>query len=197
MSRRLGLDGSQAERRRLLAEEVGRVRARFDSALDSAELVYVHWPVPHLFGLENPASTSAGRTPNYFDNLTVVDRVLADFQDNREREGRWDGTTVIATADHSLRTWLWSGAGAWTDEEERATGGQQSPYVPFVVKFAGTHAPLVYDKPFTIALLYDVVLAIADGDVANPTELAAWLDVQRTRHPTDVTVRHATAGGGS
>lgn len=197
MSRRLGLDHSQAERRMLLAEEVSRVRARFGSAMDSADLVYVHWPMPHLFGVEDPSAPTPGRAPNYFDNLLVVDRLLADFEDKLEREGRWEQTTLVATADHSLRTWLWSGSGAWTDEEERATGGQQSPYVPFVVKFAGQHAPLVYDRPFTIALLHDVVLAIADGQVTNPAELAAWLDANRGRHPTDVKAGRPAAGGGT
>lgn len=186
MSRRLGLDRSPAERRRLLAEELSRIRTHFSSAMDSADLVYVHWPLPHLFGLEDPSAPIAGRAPNYFDNLVVVDRLLGDFEDKLRREGRWDRTALVATSDHSLRTWLWSGAGAWTDEEERATGGQQSPYVPFVVKFAGQHAPLVYDRPFTIALMYDVVLAMADGIVTNPTELAAWLDANRGRHPTEV-----------
>jgi len=197
MSRRLGLDRSQAERRLLLAEEVSRVRARFSSSMDSADLVYVHWPLPHLFGLEDPSTPIAGRTANYFDNLAVVDRLLADFEDKLEREGRWDRTALVVTSDHSLRTWLWSGSGAWTDEEERATGGRQSPYVPFVVKFAGQHDPLVYDRPFTIALLYDVVLAMADGTVTSPTELAAWLDAHRGKHPTDVKTGPPDGGGGT
>lgn len=197
MSRRLGLDNSQAERRRLLAEEFGRIRARFDSALSSADLVYVHWPVPHLFGLEDPSDTTEGPAPNYFDNLTVVDRVLADFQNKLEREGRWESTVLVVTSDHSLRTWLWQGEGAWTDEEERATGGQQSPHVPFVVKFAGRHEPLVYDRPFTIALLYDVVLAMADGEVTSPAELARWLDANRGKHPTDVKAPQTAGVGGT
>ena len=186
MSRRLGLDLSQQERRSLLAEEVARIRARFSTALDSADLLYVHWPVPHPFGLENPSSAIAARVPNYLDNLMVVDRLLAEVEDTLTRADRWDQIALIVTSDHSLRTRHWEGSGAWTDEEQQATGGRQSPYVPFVVKFAGRHAPLLYDKPFTIALLYDVVLAIADEVVTNPAELGAWLDAYRGKHPTDV-----------
>ena len=134
---------------------------------------------------------------HYFDNLAVVDRVLAEFEDRLERDGRWDDTALVVTSDHSLRTWLWQGEGAWTEEEERETGGQQSPHVPFVVKFAGRHEPLVYEKPFTIALLYDVVLAMADGEVTNPAELAAWLDANRGRHPTDVKAPQTAGVGGT
>jgi hypothetical protein len=189
MSRRLGLDPSIQERRSLLAEEVTRIRDRFGAALDSADLLYVHWPVPHPFGVEAPSSPIAGQAPNYFDNLVVADRLLADVQDSLTRAGRWDQITLVMTSDHSLRTWYWQSSGAWTDEEQRATGGQQSPYVPFVVKFAGRHAPLVYDQPFTIALLSDIVLAMADEAVTNPAELAAWLDAHRGKHPTDVNTR--------
>jgi hypothetical protein len=189
MSRRLGLNRSIQERRSLLAEEVTRIRDRFGAALDSADLLYVHWPVPHPFGVEAPSSPIAGQAPNYFDNLVVADRLLADVQDSLTRAGRWDQITLVMTSDHSLRTWYWQSSGAWTDEEQRATGGQQSPYVPFVVKFAGRHAPLVYDQPFTIALLSDIVLAMADEAVTNPAELAAWLDAHRGKHPTDVNAR--------
>lgn len=191
MSRRLGLDVSQQERRLLLAEEVARIRARVSTAVDSADLLYVHWPVPHPFGLEDRSSPIAGRAANYLDNLIIVDRLLAEIEETLTRAGRWDQITLILTSDHSLRTWYWEGSGAWSDEEQRATGGQQSPYVPFVVKFAGRRQPLAYDQPFTIALLYDVVLAVADGAVSNPAELAAWLDAHRGKHPTDVSRRSA------
>jgi Sulfatase len=197
MSRRLGLDRSPQERRLLLAEEFTRVRDRFSTAIDSAEFLYVHWPVPHPFGLEDPSSPIAGRVPNYLDNLAVVDRLLADVEDRLTRAGRWDQITLVVTSDHSLRSWYWEGSGAWTDEEQHATGGRQSPYVPFVVKFAGRHAPLLYDKPFTIALLYDVVLAIADEAVTTPAELAAWLDAHRGKHPTDVNAHRGARVAGS
>ena len=197
MSRRLGLDFSQRERRNLLAEEVTRIRARFSTALDSADLLYVHWPVPHPFGVEDPSSPIEGRAPNYLDNLMVVDRLLAEMEATLTRAGRWDQIALVVTSDHSLRSWYWEGSGAWTDEEQQATGGRQSPYVPFVVKFAGRHAPLRYDQPFTIALLYDVVLAIADEIVTNPAELAAWLDAHRGKHPTDVNAHRSARVAGS
>ena len=197
MSRRLGLDRSQQERRLLLAEEFTRVRDRFSTAIDSAEFLYVHWPVPHPFGLEDPSSADRG----------------AGTQLSRQPHGRGPAAGRCRGhahscgpmgSDHARRDLrplaahlVWEGSGAWTDEEQHATGGRQSPYVPFVVKFAGRHAPLLYDKPFTIALLYDVVLAIADGVVTNPSELAAWLDAHRGKHPTDVNAHRPARVAGS
>ena len=87
---------------------------------------------PHPFGLENPSSAIAGRAPNYLDNLMVVGRLLAEVEDTLTRAGRWDQSTLVVTSDHSLRSWYWEGSGAWTDEEQHATGGRQSPHVPFV-----------------------------------------------------------------
>ncbi len=193
LSRTLGLESSIDERRQLLREELSRIRADVAAASDSADFLYVHWPVPHPFGVDDGSAAARERRPNYLDNLVVADGLLSEFQERLTREGRWDAVTLVLTADHSLRSRYWRGLGAWTDEEQRATGGRQSPYVPFVVKFAGHHAPLAYDHPFTIALLYDVVLAIADGTVASPADLAKWLDAHRGKHPTEVGPRRGAA----
>lgn len=185
LSRRLGLDNAHEERRRLLAEEVARLKAAALAVIDTAEFVYVHWPLPHPFGMPDSKRSVRGTAANYVDNLVLADELLGDVHQHLTRAGRWDEITLIATSDHSLRTWYWEASGTWTDEERQLTEGRQWPFVPFIVKFRGTNDPLFYDQPYTVALLYDVVLAIADGAVANPAELAAWLDIHRHRHPVD------------
>src|SRR5690606_24535362 len=102
------------------------------------------------------------------------------------RAGRWDDVVVVVTSDHSLRPRLWRQYESWTEEEAQVTGGRQSPYVPFIVKFPGNHARYDYDRPFTIAMFRDVIDAIAEGEVDSPAVLAAWLDTHRHKHPTEV-----------
>ncbi len=182
----LTLDSIEDERRILLGQELERIEAEFEASFDAADVVYAHWPIPHPLGLPGAAATP-DQPANYLDNLRAVDALLARFGERLVREQRWDDVTLVLTSDHSFRPGHWDDTAAWTDEEEQATeGGRRFPHVPFIVKFAGRHAPLEFDQPFSIAMMYDVVLAIADEQVVSPAELGAWLDAHRHRHPTEL-----------
>jgi hypothetical protein len=182
----LQLDGTEDERRELLSEEFARLERQFDASVGDSEVVYVHWPIPHPLGLPN-AAPAADTPANYFDNLVAMDALLGRIEQRLRQRKEWDDVTLILTSDHSLRPGYWDDTEAWTDEEEQATaGGRRSPYVPFIVKFPGAHPPMEFDQPFSVVLTHDVVLAIAQGEVSSPAELAAWLSRHRNKHPTDI-----------
>lgn len=186
LANRLKIGRSDTVRRALALEEYTRIRAHAWSAIGSADLVYIHWPLPHPFGVQRrgPECSQGQSDPNYIDNLMLVDDLLGEVRAKLRADGTWDSTMLILSSDHSLRVREWDDFQAWTEEEERVTRGRQVPYVPLLIKFPGQHPAFTYDKPFSIVLMRDLVRALAIGDVATPEGLAAWLDEHRHRFPT-------------
>jgi hypothetical protein len=183
MAAGLGWLRPDVSRRRLESQEFERIRASATRALSAADFVYVHWPIPHPFGIydRQTGRMDVGMDATYLDNLALADRVIAEIRTGLEALGAWDDAVVLLSSDHSLRTDEWMGRPTWSTEEQRATAGRRSPHVPFMLKLGRQREALAYDEPFSILLTHDLVLALARGELRTPADVARWLDAHRSR----------------
>jgi hypothetical protein len=155
-----------------------RDRAYQDVADPRIDFVFLHLPVPHLYGIYNRerGDFTLDASRGYTDNLALMDRTWGEIRHAIEQAGLWDATSVIITSDHGLRPAVWRGHMGWTDELERLTGGRQSETVPFIVKLAGHSRGVAYDRPFSNVVCGSLGLAILRGDVRAPDDIAPWLE---------------------
>lgn len=156
----------------------------YSTAVDpKIDLLYAHFPLPHLFAIYNArrGDFTLSRSLSYADNLALVDLTVGELRRKLEQAGEWDSTTLIITSDHGLRPELWRGRMGWTAELERLTGGKQTPLVPLIVKAAGAHDAVAYDRPFSSVLESDLVLAALKGELKSAEDVAAWIDRRASR----------------
>jgi hypothetical protein len=130
-------------------------------------LALMHLPVPHAphaydarTGRLTLANSPIG---GYLDSLVLVDNTLASIRSAMERAGVWDGATILLSADHHYRA-------------STALDGKTDPRVPFLLKMAGAHEPLAFDRPFNTVLTHDLILAVLRGEISSPRQAAAWLE---------------------
>jgi hypothetical protein len=134
-------------------------------------LTLLHFPIPHSphiydrktgrFDLKN------NPIKGYIDSLALTDLVIGRLRRTMERNGSWDGTTVLFSSDHSFRA-------------APALDGKKDHRIPFMLKMAGHTESVAFDAPFNTVLTHDLLLAILHGEVATPLQAAAWLDAHRT-----------------
>jgi hypothetical protein len=182
---RFYFDRHNAKTRELQIREYLGIRNAGFAAIDTTDFVFVHWPVPHPYGIYNRThgalDAHTGRT--YLDNLVLVDTIVGDLRTLLENRGEWDGATVILSSDHSLRVGQWKAHPSWTAEEAKATGNIASPYVPFIVKLPGQLQAVTYEHPVNAILVHDLIISVARGSVRTPDALRAWFDENRGRFP--------------
>ncbi len=173
---------TSAERKKYTA----RYKRVLDSSLKLAtdpnlDLVFIHSPAPHPPGIYDSATNDFSlKSRSYADNLELVDRTIGDLRKAMERTGVWEQTTVIVSADHWWRSEMWSRGPFWSPEDAKVAGQQMDHRIPFLVKLAGQHGPVQYDNAFNTVVTHNLVLALLQGQVSNPTDLASWLDRNRT-----------------
>jgi hypothetical protein len=162
-------------------ESYRRIRvAALDAATDPGlGIVFIHWPVPHhpyVYDAAHRRFTSQryGWT-GYLEHLRLVDETVAEVRAALEGAGLWARTALIVTSDHAARV---------KDRPER--GVRRDERVPFIVRLPRQGDRVVYDRPFSIVVLSDLVLAILRGEVARGDQLSHWLD----RHAPDPHVQH-------
>lgn len=131
----------QETRRRSRAAEAAsfeRMRHRAgELAVDTRfQLVFMHFPVPHLLGIydRRTGDYSTSDSSSYLDNLALADRTLGDIRRSLERAGLWEKTTLLVTSDHPLRDWIIEDAGWWNDRETASLASVPRRYVPFLLK---------------------------------------------------------------
>ncbi len=133
----------------------------------SLGLVLLHLPVPHgpaIYDRKTGELTSLSIRPNwYLDNLALADRALGDIRSAMEAAGLWDRSTVLVSSDHSLR---------WYSMINEST----DPRIPFLLKMRGQHAGETYTAHINALLSHDLVLAILNGELSEPSQLGAWFD---------------------
>jgi len=175
-------------------------RAALEYVADpDAGFVLVHLPVPHHPDIYDPITEtlSVEDSRSYFDNLALADRAVGELRGALERAGLWDRSSVVVTSDHWWRA-IHRGDWGLTAEESAVYGEGSNRRIPFLLKLAGHTAHSTYTKPFNTLLLHDLTLALFDGRVATPTEVATWLDRTRGQAPVPYLTPHATRhrGGG-
>jgi hypothetical protein len=111
------------------------------------QLVFMHFPVPHLLGIydRNARDYSTSDSSSYLDNLVLADRTLGDVRRALEKAGLWDKTALLVTSDHPLRDWIIEDAGWWNDRETASLGPVPRRYVPFLFKIPGESAHEIHD----------------------------------------------------
>ena len=155
-----------------------RGRAYADAADPRLDFVFLHFPIPHPYGIydRKRGDFQLSSTLDYADNVALVDRTVGELRNALERAGLWDSTSLIITSDHGLRPDLWRGHMGWSAEYEELTGGKQSESVPLIVKLASQNQGAVYDRAFSNVVCGDLSLAILSGQVRTASDVAQWLD---------------------
>lgn len=130
-------------------------------------LTFLHYPVPHAPNIYDRRTGTFINNRNvregYFDNVALADRCLGELWRTMEQRGMWDSSLVIISSDHHWRMNTYDGK---IDRQ----------HVPFMVKMPFQHRPLTYNGRFNTVVTKDLVLAVLDGKVKTPEEVAAWLD---------------------
>ncbi len=139
--------------------------------------VLLHWPIPHPPGIYNRTAGAfdAGPLSDYIDNLALTDREVGELRRALERAGLWDGTTLLVTADHPWRPYIWRHTFGWTGEESALAGGPRV-FVPFLLKLAGRSEAVRYSREFNTIVTGELLLAVLDGKIGTAQEASRWLD---------------------
>jgi len=172
------LNESSVQRRQLQQYFRIRDRAYADATDPRIGLLFIHFPLPHLFAIYDRRTRdfTLSSSTSYFDNLALADRTFAELRRALEQAGLWESTSLLITADHGLRPELWRGRYNWNDELERLTANGPSLTVPFIVKLAGHNEGLTYDKPFSNVVSSALVLAMLTGQVSTGHDAIEWLE---------------------
>lgn len=179
---------------RIAQEEIGQIRQQHrdayfnirDRALRAVvdprlSFILIHWPIPHPLGIYNRSERSftAIERSSYLDNLALTDRTMGDVRKKMEDAGMWDSTVVLVSSDHPLRPYEWNYRLTWTEEDKAATGGKESPIIPFLLKLPGQRKGIAYKPPFNTVLSQDLLLALLHGEISTSRAAVSWLDRNR------------------
>jgi hypothetical protein len=176
------IDPKKRMRARRLAKFTTMMEHATRTATDrSLGLVLLHLPVPHLPALYDRAKgkLANAHSSDYLDNLELSDRTLGDLRRAMEANGTWQETTLLVSSDHPFRVSMWQATLLRSDEVELATGGEDHPFIPFILKLAGTASPLEYSPEFSSLLTHDLILAVLGNELNSSQEAAKWLDERR------------------
>ncbi len=147
--------------------------------LDSrANLVFLHFSVPHLEWIFDPALYKLTTAKcSYTDNLILVDKTLGKVRAMLEKTGQWDNAVIILSSDHGIRWPEINGlrSGCLTEDEIALCEKRTKPLVPFIVKMPHEKEGIVFNEPFNTRLTQEMILDIVDGKIQNLSELADWL----------------------
>lgn len=152
-------------------------------------MVWIHINVPH------PPSAAAHRAPrdlrqDYQANLALTAEMIEEVRQRLTAQG--DEATLVLTSDHWLREReLWSAM----YEQQRGPGsgsaGKSSDQrVPLIVWFSGPTPPVQHQPPVSALATRNLVLALQDGSVRSPQDVAHFFE----RQPAPVPPRSGGAG---
>lgn len=168
--------------RSMIAAERGRRfvalarQAREVAADPSIRLALLHLPVPHPPGFYDRArgALSTSAASGYVDNLALADRTLGDLWAAIEGAGLGGRTILLVSADHGWRTG-WRKEPGWTAEEEAAFDHRDNMGVPFLVRFPGDRAGVVYERRFDTVLTARLILDALAGRITASSQLPGWI----------------------
>lgn len=130
-------------------------------------LIMFHFPIPH-----SPFINKRNCWDNYYDSsgyndaLALADKTFGDLRRIMEKDGSWEKTTILVSADHWLR--------------DRPKDKKMDYRVPFILKFAGQSDGVLYKPAFNTVLTKELILAILRHEVVNNANLVKWLNEHRS-----------------
>lgn len=150
---------------------------------DTYGLIVAHLPIPHPLGIYDRKTDrlTLDDRSNYFDNLELTDRTLAEVRAVMEDKGLWDVSSVIITSDHGFRPSIWNYRPTWTAEEASISGDRESLRVPLVVKLARAAGPSRFADPLNALIVHDLSLELLRGGIRDYEQLHTWLGRNRKR----------------
>lgn len=136
-------------------------------AASDVGFVFLHYGIPHSPGIFDRTagrfSTSPrGNDEEYFGNLALVDRALADLIGAVRKAGLEDKTALILTSDHWWRTAPWS------------LSGKGAP-VPLIICVGGSGQEIKWEKPLLTTCLRAVAEGILSGRLRDNAAVAREL----------------------
>jgi len=163
------------------AEIYFEMMAHLRQILDNQALgfLFLHIPFPHPW---YPYSRFTGRFDfhgppgdGYINSLALTDKILADVRQQMERNGSWDKSVVVLSADHPFA-------------ESVAVDGKSDPRVPFLLKLPGKPAPAVFTGRLNTIVTANLLVNVVEGKIATTEQASAWLrehghDVQEPVQP--------------
>jgi hypothetical protein len=143
------------------------------------DLVFVHFPIPHLPGIWNSKSQSfTTEDSDYVDNLQFADKFLGEVRGVLEQNGDWDRSTILVSSDHPYREFYWG-----PPDTAPHSRHDTQPYVPFLLKLPGQHDEVVYHRGFNNVLSADLLFEALEGRVRTAPQAVKWLDSRATSTP--------------
>ncbi len=155
--------------------QVEIVRSQHDDAVEAVTqggrgLIFLHMVLPHTPWIwddeEGGFTVTRFDNDGYYGNMELMDRFLGDLRHAMEATGKWDSTAVLLLSDHVMRY-----RPAYLDEPV-------DHRVPFILKMPGATEGLVYDRPFSAMVTYDLVELLLRGELHSVHAAAAWLDTR-------------------
>jgi hypothetical protein len=122
-------------------------------------LVMIHNPIPHAPYFYHQPWWDYGSQEGYLNALKLVDRSLAEIREIMEKQGTWDKTNIIVSADHGNPSF----------------DGKFDQRVPFILKLAHQKEPVVYEPGFNTIITQELILAIFRRDVVSSDDLVKFL----------------------
>ncbi len=144
------------------------------------DFTLIHFSVPHPPGVALKNGAPGG---DYYDNLELADGLLGQVRSILESDHAWSETALLVTGDHHLRLDLWSDQ--MTRRVIDATRGKEDARTVCLLKLPGQMAGTLNTTPFSALLLHDLVNTIANRTLSDPKAIAAWIEGQASRFPTE------------
>ena len=135
------------------------------------QFVFLHFPVPHPFGMYDRKHHTLRPGGTYLDNLVLADDILGELLHEISLTSSASQTTLIASSDHSWRIGLWRPNMGWSPEEERASRGVFDDRPVLLIHFPGELGGRDIDAPLPEMLEHDVIEAMLNGHMSNSEEL--------------------------
>lgn len=133
------------------------------------QLVFIHFPIPHLPGIadENgkllPIVPQESREEHYLNNMKLVDKTVRDIRITMDQHGRWDSDNVIITSDHGVHWYR-----PWVQGVKN-----RDLRVPFMLKMAGSdkgpHTHRLTERFETINI-NSIILSLLRNDPSNEAD---------------------------
>lgn len=132
------------------------------------DVVFLHYPVPHVPGIWEPAKNEISPSGTYDGNLELMDKSLGELIEAMRTKGVWDRTALVVLSDHPKRSKHYLPAAS-----PRLAKGEIRP-IPFIVRPPGGIPAAVDDRRFSSLALYELVPRLLDGRANTADDLRAF-----------------------